>query len=189
MFICFVVEAAFIEAYQKQLNTYKFFYLKVKWVGIQGEHPIYEVIETFPKYQPTQHPSIPNNIWNDYSEAIISYNAGAYKSTVCMCRRTLQNTCFEKRAIKKDADGHWIRLRDQIKQAFPGTESALIRELSDEIKYFGDYGAHPNDDGIDKVAPEEAKQILDFTQSLLEVAYVIPWKIKTTSKKITHSQK
>ena len=27
MFICFVVEAAFIEAYQKQLNTYMYLYL------------------------------------------------------------------------------------------------------------------------------------------------------------------
>ena len=34
MFICFVVEAAFIEAYQKQLNTYSYVYVFSSYLSI-----------------------------------------------------------------------------------------------------------------------------------------------------------
>jgi len=82
---------------------------------------------------------------------------------------------FRKRS-KKDK-GKWIPLRDQIKAAFPQQDS-LIHPLADKIKYFGDYGAHPQDDGIDKVTEKDSKKILDFVNIVFDIAYIVPWKVK-----------
>lgn len=90
----------------------------------------------------------------------------------------MQNICLDKGATKKDASGTWISLRGQIRQAFPGAHYEYLRALSEEIKYFGDYGAHPQeDDELDEVSEEDAKAMIDFTQSFLEIAYIQPYEV------------
>lgn len=81
--------------------------------------------------------------------------------------------------MRKDAKGKWISLRDQLKTAFPQKDYSLIHELSSAIKFLGDYGAHPQDDGIDKVSKEDARTILNFTMQIFEIAYVQQWKIQS----------
>ena len=98
-----------------------------------------------------------------------------------MCRRVLQNVCLEKGATKKDDKGRRIRLNDQIKQAFPQKDYSLIHSIADRVKYFGDYGAHPQDDNIDDVTKESAKTILEFSYKILEIGYIIPWGLKKLS--------
>jgi hypothetical protein len=151
-----------------------------KTVVNPGEPPVivYDIIETYPKFVPERHESIPENVWSDYLEASNCFNAKSYKGTVAMCRRVLQNVCFSRGATNKDAQGNWIKLRDQIKTAFPQQDYSLLHQLSDAIKYLGDYDAHPQDDGIDKVTCEDAKTILDFTLEILKIAYVQQWNIK-----------
>lgn len=159
------------------------FYAKVKFSGSSfgpgGGNTKYhfEILETYPKHVLKRHVSIPEHIWEDYEEANKSYKSGANKAAVVMCRRTMQNVALEKGAMKKDTKGNWITLRNQIKSAFPQRDYSLIHEIADEIKYLGDYGAHPQDDGIDKVIAEDAKEILDFTFTILEIGYINPWRI------------
>lgn len=143
----------------------------------------FEILETYPKYVPEKHASIPQNIWSDFSEACKSFDVKAYKATVVMCRRMLQSVCLERGAKKKNANGNWIPLRDQIKEAFPQKDYALIHSIADGIKYFGDYGAHPQDDGIDAVKKEDSKELLDFTYNILEIAYINVWKLQQLSAK------
>jgi hypothetical protein len=142
----------------------------------------FKVIETYPKYVPKRHESIPEKIWVDYLEACKAYDVEALKSSVVMCRRTLQNVCLERGAIKVDANGRFIKLKEQINQAFPQKDYDLINAIGDAIKYFGDYGAHPQDDNIDDITKESAKKILSLTNEVLKIGYIIPWELRNISK-------
>lgn len=153
-------------------------YADVKYRSAIRSTMYFDVLETYPKYSPPMEESIPKDVWEDYSEAYQCFNVEAYKATVVMCRRVVQNAAMEKGATKKDTHGKWIPLTKQIETAFPGAEFQLLREIAGDIKFFGDYGAHPSDDGIDQVSDEEAKEILDFTESILDYVYVQPDKIK-----------
>jgi len=154
------------------------FYVKVNYKGFAGNMLKFDVIETYPKYVPKKHESIPEHIWSDYLEGCKCFDVRAFKATVVMCRRMMQNVCQERGAKKKDAKDRWISLRNQIKKAFPERDYSLIHSIADKIKYFGDYGAHPQDDGIDKVNEDDAKTILDFANTILDIAYINPWKLK-----------
>jgi len=162
----------------------KTFYAKVKYtgsiVGVGSEKSLlsFDIIETYPKYVPVKHESIPQNIWSDYLEACECFNAGAFKASVVMCRRMLQNVCLERGAKKKNAQDKWISLRNQIKEAFSEKDYALVHSIADKVKYFGDYGAHPQDDNIDDVSDEASKAILDFSNKILEITYIVPWGLK-----------
>lgn len=165
----------------------KIFYSKVKTTSEFIRHDgtpelSFKVLETYPKYVPQKHESIPPNIWSDYLEACRCFDAEAYKATVVMCRRMLQNVCLDRGAKKKKADGKWISLREQIKDAFPQKDYSLIHSIADGIKYFGDYGAHPQDDEIDKVKKDDSKELLDFTYTILQISYIDLWRIKQLTK-------
>jgi hypothetical protein len=164
----------------------KSFYARVnykgKTVSINHNEPSilsFEIIETYPKYVPQKHESIPQKIWADYIEACKAYDVGALKSSVVMCRRTLQSVCLERIGTKVDGNGKYIKLKDQIKQAFPQKDYSLIHAYADKIKYFGDYGAHPNDDNIDDVTKESAKACLDFTYQVLNIGFIVPWSLQS----------
>lgn len=160
----------------------KSFYAKVKYlgstVGINETTYRYEILETYPKLVSQKHEAIPQKIWVDYLEASQAYDVGAYKASVVMCRRTMQNVCLEHGAIKVDSNGRYQKLKDQIKQAFPQKDYSLIHAYADKIKYFGDYGAHPQDDNIDDVTKETAKKVLDFTLEILKIGYIVEWELK-----------
>jgi uncharacterized protein YdhG (YjbR/CyaY superfamily) len=102
----------------------------------------------------------------------------AFKATVVMCRRMLRNVCLDRGVKKQNSKGEWISLRNQIKEAFPEKDYALVHSFAEKIKYFGDYGAHPQDDNIDDVTREASKTVLDFSYQILEIAYIVPWKLK-----------
>jgi len=161
----------------------KTFYAKVKQTGemsiaLGGKTLLnFDIVDTYPKYVPERHESIPENIWSNYLEACKCNYADAFKATVVMCRRTMQNVCLNKGAKNRDSNGKWISLKNQMKEAFPEKDYSLIHKLADGIKYLGDYGAHPQDDGIDDVPKGDAKEMLEFAYSILEIAYINPWKI------------
>jgi hypothetical protein len=154
------------------------FYAKVDYTGSVGNELNFDVIETYPKFVPDRHESVPELVWKDYLEACRCFDVEAYKATVVMCRRMLQNVCRDRGAKKKNAKGDWISLRNQIKEAFPEKDYSLIHSIADKVKYFGDYGAHPQDDNIDDVSQDASKSILDFSNRILEIAYIVPWGLK-----------
>ena len=147
----------------------------------------FDILTTYPKVEAEKHVSIPDNIWADYAEASKCFNADSYKATVIMCRRTLQNVGAKKGAVKKDAKGNRTYLMDQIKTVFPQNE--YVHKLAESIKFLGDYGAHPNDDGIDQVTKEDAETILDFTFQILEIAFIQQWKLQSILNKKASSKK
>lgn len=65
----------------------KIFYAKVNYTDASGNEVYFDVIETYPKYVPKKHESIPDYIWSDYLEACKCFDVGSFKATVVMCRR------------------------------------------------------------------------------------------------------
>ena len=53
-----------------------------------------------------------------------------------------------------------------------------IRDSAHEIRLFGNYGAHVQDDGLDRVEREEAEDVKNVTWQLLYAIYVGPDKTK-----------
>ena len=132
----------------------------------------------YPVDEPSISEYIPDGISDDFIEALKCYNFSAYKACVVMTRRTIQKACLNLGADKNK------KLWEQIKEL--NDDDKLHRDLSDmatEIRHLGNDGAHPLSDNIDEVDVDDAKEILDFTQELLDDLYVRPQKIKVMKEK------
>lgn len=143
------------------------------WADYSGDP-----INIFPYYEPTPDPSIPEEIADDYSEAVLNLSAGAYNSSVVMCRRALETAAILNGANPND------RLVDQITYlSSKGLEQSLI-DLSTEIRLLGNTGAHVDKhDLLRNVTRDEARDIIDFLEQFLEALYVRPARIAALRKK------
>ena len=133
-----------------------------------------------PKYQwATYHESIPDNIRQDYAESMKCLGATAYKATVALCRRTIEAVCWNKIGddIKKEFKEKDIKLWmliDKLKEKGLITED--LRQTAHEIRHLGNYGAHFQDDELDTVKIDEAREIQEFVGHLLSNLYITPYK-------------
>lgn len=132
----------------------------------------------FPTMEPAVDSRVPAGIADDFIEAAKDYNIASYKSSAVMARRTIQKMCLNLGATK----GRKLHL--QIAEL--KTNGKLHPDLADiatEIRFLGNDGAHPEDDGLDEISPDDAKEILDFTTELLDDLYVRPEKVAALRKK------
>lgn len=123
------------------------------------------------------HKSIPENIRKDFAEARKCWFADANKGVVVLCRRVLQLV-----AIDKGAKGD--ELADQINYLF--SESLITRSLHDaanEIRYFGNFGAHPRDDSLDDISYDDVKTVMELTSKFLTDLYIQPFEINELKRK------
>ncbi|ASJ16724.1 hypothetical protein A3L04_06380 [Thermococcus chitonophagus] len=108
----------------------------------------------------------PEEVFHDYVEAIKAYNVGAYRASVAMARRALQQALIDKGASKKKT------LHQQIEELFErGLLDKATKSLADSVRYFGNYGAHPQDDMLAQVTKEDAKLVLDVLRKILCILY------------------
>jgi len=105
--------------------------------------------------------NVPQDVSQDYQEAIRCFNSNAYKATVVMCRRALENTADLKQAI-----GTFLKnkLEDLHKK---GLLDAASYNTASGIREFGNYGAHPKDDLLKAVGEFEADLVIKITGRLL----------------------
>jgi len=146
------------------------------------------VARVFPEPQTSPddyHESIPENIRKDFAEAKRCYFADAYKGTVVMCRRVVQLVVRDKISDKTVWEMKLHKQIDELLKA--GLITKSLHELSTEIRHFGNFGAHPQDDGLDNITPEDAETIETFTGDLLVDLYVRPSKTAEMTKKRTKS--
>lgn len=121
---------------------------------------------------------IPEGIASDFIEASKDYNVSSYKSSVVMARRTIQKTCLNLGATKGK------KLYQQIEELkVSGKLHPDLASLATEIRFLGNDGAHPEDDGLDEVSKEDAKEILDLTEEFLDDLYVRPEKVAAMKKR------
>lgn len=135
------------------------------------------IIKVYPENVPKCDERIPEKIRNDFLEAKGCLGTEAYKGTITMCRRAIQNTAIEKGAKKKDLFG---QLNELVSKGIIPTS---LEKLSHKIRSMGNYGAHPDKDGLDEVKEKDAKEILEFLEHFLTYVFVMPKRVEELESK------
>ena len=121
---------------------------------------------------------IPSPIRDDFIEAQKDFSIGSHKSAVVMCRRALQAAAVEKGATKGK------KLWEQIDEL--ANQHVIIPEMAKmahQIRLEGNIGAHPDEDGLEDIAKDDATEVIDFTEAFLAAIYVIPRKVEEVKTK------
>jgi len=115
---------------------------------------------------------IPIRVREDTAEAARCYYTRAFKGVVVMCRRALQNVARDKKLLAKE-------LKDQVKEMrAKGLITENLFNASHEIRHFGGFGAHPQDDLLDNITRADADSVFDFLNQILNDIYVMPARTK-----------
>ncbi len=123
--------------------------------------------------------SAPEDVVADYTEGLICLANNADKAAVAMFRRAIQNAMINLGAdTKKD-------LIDQIKGV--GSLTKDIKDWAQNIRIFGNWGAHPQDDKLKEINHELALEVKDFVDQFINYVYVMPRRVATARSK--HAQK
>ena len=137
-----------------------------------------KILRIYPESVPKCDQRIPKKIADDFLEGKRCFGVGAYKGTVVMCRRALQNTTIDKGTKKKD-------LFDQLDELV--TEGIIpkgLEKLAHSIRSMGNYAAHPDKDGLDRVIKEDAEEMLNFLDHFLNYTYVMPKRVEELESKL-----
>ena len=112
--------------------------------------------------------SISQEIRGDFREAGLCLKAGCYKASMVMSRRALQRCLKEQGCTQHN-------LIDAIHHA---VSSSILRRafqpLAEEIRQYGNLGAHPDNDQLANANQTSAQQILEFTRLLIHEFYEVP---------------
>lgn len=136
---------------------------------LNGELKVTPINKTF---EITSIPNAPSNVTSDVSEAQICHAVGAYKACVVMCRRSLEQVCDDK-----SAQGRLLHDKIHYLQG-QGIISSEIFGIFEEIRYFGNYGAHPNDDLLGDVTKDDSSSVLEITLHTVKHIYDVPETIR-----------
>jgi hypothetical protein len=104
----------------------------------------------------------PEDVLADYYEAQRCSQVNAFKAVVTLCRRALQSAVDMKGADKKGDLKNKIDELTQKKLISPD-----IASLAHGIRFFGNYGAHPQDDELKQITELEAQTIFSLTGQIL----------------------
>ena len=122
--------------------------------------------------------AIPLGIRQDYSEAKRCNYVEAFKGAVGLFRRVVEAAACDKLGpLTKSTGGKTKKLYDLIDTMH--SENLItedIRKSAHEIRLFGNYGVHIQDDGLDEVTSDESGDVAEITWQLLYTLYVAPAK-------------
>lgn len=114
--------------------------------------------------------SIPKKIREDFAEATRCRFSKACRACVVMCRRVIQD-------IAKDKHLGGSTNKEQIKLLLDsGLITKSMFDAAHEIRHYGGFGAHPQDDNLDDITPEIADSLLELTNQFLDNIYVMTAK-------------
>jgi len=123
--------------------------------------------------------AIPDNIRRDLAEAEVCRRAQAYRAAVVMQRRVVESIAKEQLGEVKVKAANADNLKKKIKLlSKEGLITKQIEEEAQEIREFGNYGAHPSDDGLDlDITSEELELIDNLVYSIVDTIYIKPDKL------------
>lgn len=124
---------------------------------------------------------INKKVREDIAEGERCLHANSYKGAVTMYRRAIQNMILDK--IKEPGLKN-KKLYQQIDRLFEkGFITRHLKETAHEIRHFGNFGAHPQDDLLDNTTYEDAQAIEQLTFDLIQTIYVTPYKTSQMKQK------
>jgi hypothetical protein len=128
------------------------------------------------------HESIPEKIREDLAEAEKCSQAQAYKGAVVMYRRALQNVVLN--LFPDNPEIKTKKLWEQIDELFnKGFITRHLKESAHEIRQFGNFGAHPQDDNLDKATRDDVETIDHLTWDIIHAIYIVPFQTNKLKEK------
>lgn len=125
---------------------------------------------------PTYPANLPADVAHDGRDAHRCFAIGAWRASAAMARRAIQGACFDKGAPDR-------KLVDQIDWL---EEKRLItpqmKDVAHKIRLGGNVGAHPDKDGLEDVAEDDARRLLEFLEDFVKYVYEIPGRLDAMDK-------
>ncbi len=118
---------------------------------------------------------IPEDVLLDYQEALKCKSIGANKASCSMFRRALQNAL-----VKLGADTK-LDLIAQINSLTRLPED--IKDWAHQIRIFGNWGAHPDEDKLKDVVPGDVDEVHDFISKFFIFVFIMPNKVAASRAK------
>ena len=112
-------------------------------------------------------PFFPEPLKKAYSEAQACFKAKAYTASAIMCRKTLEGICREHKIKENNLESSLKKMKEE------GIIESRMFEWANTLRISGNEAVH---DLSVTVAPEDARDIMEFTNALLE--YVFTFKDK-----------
>lgn len=132
----------------------------------------------FPPQDKRVNPSFPEPIKNAYQEALACFKSKAFTATLIMCRKTLEGICSAHGITVKN-------LGESLKEMkINGIIENKLFEWAEALRISGNEAAH---DVNITVSSQDAKDIIEFTDALLE--YVFTFRDKFDEFKKRRSMK
>jgi hypothetical protein len=114
---------------------------------------------------------VPAPVADDWREAHKDLGIQTWKSAATMARRAVQGVCINKGAAP-------AKLAAQIKElAANNTLHPHLVVWADQVRLFGNDGAHPGEDGLTDVGEADAREAVAFLDQLLDWVYVMPGRL------------
>jgi len=118
--------------------------------------------------------SVPSEILEDFKSALKCYEFDEYRPAAAMCRRSLQASVLKEGAdSKKDL----IDQIDELHQKKPDRFTSDIKDWAHNIRIFGNWGTHPDKDGLKDVSREIAREVIEFLKSYFHYVYLMPKRV------------
>lgn len=117
---------------------------------------------------------VPDLAISDYEEGLRCLAANSPRAAASMFRRSLQDALLDLGADQKQ------ELLQQIKSTSRLTDD--IKDWAHNIRIFGNWGAHPQEDLLKDVDIERAKEVKDFIEEFFNYVYVMPGKVAAARK-------
>jgi hypothetical protein len=108
---------------------------------------------------------------DDYREAGLCLDAGCFKASLVMSRRALQRVLKAQGCKQRNLGGEKGALASAISK---GILRKAFHALANEIKEYGNLGAHPDDEQLEAATKESAAQVLRFLELIVEEFYSVP---------------
>ena len=118
--------------------------------------------------------AIPNSLRLAYDEAESCFRAKAYTATAIMCRKTLEGIADENKIAVRNLAAALKEMKEK------GIIESRLYEWADALRISGNEAAH----GVNfQVSHQDAKDILEFTQALLEYVFTFQEKFEQFKKR------
>ena len=112
---------------------------------------------------------VPTDVLEDFKEGVICLQNKCFRASVSMFRRALQSAVVNLGA-KPEED-----LIVQIKNL--GNLTSEIKDWAHNIRIFGNWGAHPQDDNLKEVDLKLVTETQSFLEEFFNYVYVMPSRV------------
>lgn len=119
-------------------------------------------VRIYPPRDKRVDPSLPPTVKKSYQESLDCFKAKAYTATVIMCRKTLEAICSEHKVHQSSLAKGLKSMKDN------GLIENRLFEWAEALRIAGNEAAHDVDVDIPR---QDAKDILEFTEALLEYVF------------------